>query len=121
MGWQRGPLRDRLRDARNGSPTDPPPPCEISSLADKREQLISLKVEFADAANSSLDYAIIADFDGSLAHHYEFITRALLRLAVDCCLANHREIPFTQITLHNAYPSTSPPSHERPAAKAKLP
>jgi len=94
---------------------------EISSLIDEREQLISLKVEFADASSSSLDYAIIADFDGSLAHRYEFLSRALQRLAVDCCLANHWEIPFTQITLHNAYPSTSPPSHEHPAPKAKLP
>jgi predicted nucleic acid-binding Zn-ribbon protein len=94
---------------------------EISSLIDEREQLISLKVEFAEASSSSLNYAIIADFDGSLAHRYEFLSRALQRLAVDCCLANHWEIPFTQITLHNAYPSTSPPSQERPAPKAKLP
>lgn len=94
---------------------------EISSLIEKREQLISLKVEFAEASSSSLDYAIIADFDGSLAHRYEFLTRALQRLAVDCCLANHWEIPFTQITLHNAYPSTSPPSPDLPAPKAKLP
>ncbi len=94
---------------------------EISTLIEKREQLISLKVEFADAASSSLDYAIIADFDGSLAHRYEFLSRALQRLAVDCCLANHWEIPFNQITLHNAYPSTSAPSHERRAPKAKLP
>lgn len=94
---------------------------EISSLIEKREQLISLKVEFAEASSSSLDYAIIADFDGSLAHRYEFLTRALQRLAVDCSLANHWEIPFTQITLHNAYPSTSPPSHDLPAPKVKLP
>ena len=94
---------------------------ELGTLLEKREQLISLKVEFAKASNSSLDYAIIADFDGSLAHRYEFLNRALQRLAVDCCLANHWEIPFTHVTLHNAYPSTTPPSPERPPLKAKLP
>jgi hypothetical protein len=94
---------------------------EIPTLIEEREQLIRLKVEFAEASTSSLDYAIIADFDGSLAHRYEFLTRALQRLAVDCCLANHWEIPFTQITLHNAYPTTTPPSHDLPAPKAKLP
>lgn len=92
-----------------------------SSLADKREQRISLKIEIANAANPSLDYPIIADFDRSLAHHHKFLIRARQLLAVDCCLANHREIPFTQITLHNAYPSTSPPSHERTAPGAKRP
>ncbi len=94
---------------------------EMSALIEKREKLISLKVEFAEASSSSLDYAIIADFDGSLAHRYEFLVRALHRLAVDCSLANHWEIPFTQITLHNAYPSTTPPSYDLPAPKAKLP
>jgi len=94
---------------------------EIAALIEKREQLFSLKVEFADAGPSSLDYAIIADFDGSLAQRYEFLSRALQRLAVDCCLANHWEIPFTQITLHNAYPSTPSPSPALSASKAKLP
>jgi len=76
MGWQRGPPRDRLRDARNGSLTDPPPPREILFLADKREHPISLKVEFANAANSTLDCAINAGFDGSLAHRNEFLRNA---------------------------------------------
>lgn len=111
-----------MRNARKGSPTPPPSRRQTgSSLADKREQRISLTIEFADAANSSLDYAIIADFDRSLAHHHKFLIHALQRLAVDCCLANHREIPFTQINPRNAYPSTSPPSHERTAPGAKRP
>jgi hypothetical protein len=113
-----------MTNARKGSPSAPPPAPRRqtgSPLADKREPRISLKIEFADASNSSLDYAIIADFDKSLAHHHKFLIRAQQRLVVDCCLANQREIPFTQINPRNAYPSTSPPSHERTAPKTKRP
>ena len=93
----------------------------ISTRFWKREQLIRLKVEFAEASTSSLDCAIIADFDGSLARRYEFLIRALQLLAFDYCLANHWEISFIQITLYNAYPTTTPPSHDLPASRAKLP
>lgn len=94
---------------------------EMCTLIEDRELLISLKVEFASAGASSLNYVVIADLDGSLAHRYEFLTRALQRFAVDCCHANHWEIPFTQITLHNAYhePQTIHPEVGTP--KPKLP
>ena len=94
---------------------------EIAPLISNREQLLSLKVEFASAGASSLDYAIIADFDGALAPRFEFLARALQRLAVDCCNQNHWEIPFTQITLHNAYPQEEKAPLEMPEKKPKLP
>lgn len=76
---------------------------EICGIIEDRELLVNLKVEFSSAGASSLNYSLIADFNGSLADRYEFLTRALQRFAVDCCHANHWEIPFTQVTLHNAY------------------
>ena len=94
---------------------------EMCTLIEDRELLISLKVEFASAGASSLTYVIIADLDGTLAHRYEFLTRALQRFAVDCCHANHWEIPFTQVTLHNAYYEPVKSSPEVGTPKPKLP
>jgi predicted nucleic acid-binding Zn-ribbon protein len=95
---------------------------ELCSLIDDREKLLSLKVEFASAGASSLDYSIIADFDGSLAAKIQVIERALQRFAVEACNENGWEIPFTQVTLHNAFPTDEDPDKAvtKPAAP-KLP
>lgn len=94
---------------------------EVCSLIGDRDKLLSLKVEFAAAGASSLDLAIIADFDGSLAAKYQVIERALQRMAVDCCNANGWIIPFTQITLHNAYPQEDNPEAVEEEKKPRLP
>lgn len=62
----------------------------------------SLKVEFAMANTSSLDYEVLLDVDGELAPKFNPISRALQRIGVDAC--NHFDlvIPFQQITLHEA-------------------
>lgn len=94
---------------------------ELCALIGDREKLLNLKVEFASAGASSLDLAIIADFDGSLAAKYQVYERAIQRFAVECCNENGWGIPFTQITLHNAFPE---PRKEVPAQieeKPKLP
>lgn len=88
---------------------------EIFALVENRELVLSLKVEFASAGASSLDYAIIADFDGALASKIQVLERALQRFAVDCCNANGWVIPFTQVTIHEA--SSDP--DESPAPKAE--
>lgn len=75
---------------------------EQGLLAEFGEQFLCLKVEFAAAASSSLDYEIIADFSGELGSRYRFINRLLQRLAVDSCNRHGWVIPFTQITLHQA-------------------
>jgi len=75
---------------------------DLPTLLEERDQLRSLKVEFASAGSSSLDFAIIADFDGSLAPQYDFLSRALQRIAVECCIEHGWEIPFPQITVHQA-------------------
>lgn len=60
----------------------------------------SLNVEFEEAAGSSLNLAIIADFDGNLAKDYAKLKRRLQKLAVDACNTFHYNIPFPQLSLH---------------------
>ena len=66
------------------------------------DKLLNLRVEFERANTSSLDIVVIADFDGSLADLYNRLRRAIQRWCVEACTANHWEIPFTQLTLHQA-------------------
>ncbi|MCB9915872.1 MAG: hypothetical protein H6828_12140 [Planctomycetes bacterium] len=61
-----------------------------------------LKVEFLEAGASSLDYALLADFEGQVAPRYNELERALQRLAVDACNAEGWGIPFSQVTVHMA-------------------
>lgn len=75
---------------------------DLNALVGEREHLRSLKVEFAAASPSSLDLAIIADFDGSLASRYDVLERAIHRSAVECCHDQGWEIPFPQIVVHRA-------------------
>ena len=65
-------------------------------------QMLNLRVEFERASSSSLDLVVIADFDGALADLYNRLRRAIQRWCVEACSKNHWEIPFTQLTLHQA-------------------
>lgn len=67
-----------------------------------KEGLKSVKVEFASAGGSSLDYAILADFDGSLGSRMNFLERLIQSVCVDVCNEQGWGIPFQQITLHQA-------------------
>lgn len=67
-----------------------------------RDSVKSINVEFASAAASSLDYTILADFDGTLAPRYKAIERRIQSTCVDVCNEQGWGIPFTQITIHNA-------------------
>ena len=62
--------------------------------------LKNLEVEFYAAADSSLNYEIEVDLDGSAACEYEEVGRTLSRLLVDCCNENGWGIPFPQMTVH---------------------
>ncbi|QOJ19415.1 MAG: hypothetical protein HRU77_01120 [Gammaproteobacteria bacterium] len=64
--------------------------------------LIDLAVHFAQANMSSLDYKIIASFDGTVAGEFFAIKRALQRYAVDVCNQQQWVIPFNQLVVHNA-------------------
>lgn len=67
-----------------------------------REGVRSVQVEFTCASASSLDYTILADFDGTLAHRYKALERKIQTVCVDVCHANGWIIPFPQITVHQA-------------------
>ncbi|MEM1442805.1 MAG: hypothetical protein AAGF67_10715 [Verrucomicrobiota bacterium] len=94
---------------------------QVCALIGDHDKLVSLKVEFASAGASSLDLAIIADFDGSLASKYQTFERAIQKFAVECCNENGWGIPFTQITLHNAYPEQEEAPSTPEEAAPKLP
>jgi small-conductance mechanosensitive channel len=64
--------------------------------------LVNLKVEFERANSSSLDLMVLADFDGAAADHYAPLGRSLQRWCVEACTRYGWEIPFTQLTLHQA-------------------
>lgn len=61
-----------------------------------------LLVYFEQANMSSLDYKIIALFDGSVAGFYNDISRDLQRFAVDVCNQQQWNIPFSQLVVHQA-------------------
>ena len=73
------------------------------------DQLLNLRVEFEQANTSSLDIVVIADFDGVLADLYNRLRRAIQRWCVEACTEYHWEIPFTQLTLHQAEGVASDP------------
>jgi small-conductance mechanosensitive channel len=66
------------------------------------DKLHNLRVEFEKANTSSLDIVVIADFDGELADLYGRLRRAMQRWCVEACNEHGWEIPFTQLTLHQA-------------------
>jgi len=66
------------------------------------EYLAAFSVEFGSAAASSLDLAIIANFNGKAAGRYFGIQRCIQRLAVEACNRHGWVIPFNQITVHSA-------------------
>ncbi len=64
--------------------------------------LETLTVEFKEAAASSLDMAILADFSGEMAQDYQTLQYLFQRIAVDASNEHGWDIPFTQITVHQA-------------------
>ncbi len=65
-------------------------------------QVQNLSVRFSEAAASSLDLACFASFSGDAAADFRFIKYIISRACVDAANTHGWEIPFTQITLHQA-------------------
>lgn len=63
---------------------------------------LSVTCEFAQANTSSLDIAVILDFEGDMAGLFYRLRRALQRWCVDCCTENKWDIPYNQIVVHTA-------------------
>lgn len=87
-----------------------------------RDSCLNLLVEFQMANSSSLDFLILADFDGELADSGMKIERAMQRWCVDCCTLNNWEIPFPQLRIHTAAeePTAIRPGVATPADVAEL-
>lgn len=66
------------------------------------ESLVNIQVSFSQANTSSLDYKIIALFNGKGAGDYYSISRALQRYAVEVCNQQGWEIPFSQLVVHTS-------------------
>jgi hypothetical protein len=67
-----------------------------------REAVRSVQIEFTAASSSSLDYTILADFDGSLAHRQKALQRQIQTICVDACNEHGWVIPFPQLKVHQA-------------------
>jgi hypothetical protein len=72
------------------------------SEAAGKDGLRSLKVEFAKAGGSSLDFAILADFTGDVASRRNVLERLIQKTCVEVCNEKGWVIPFAQITVHQA-------------------
>ena len=68
----------------------------------ERDELKHLSVVFSEAGASSLDYRVILDVAGSAASRMPRIEEKIAELLVDVCNEHGWEIPFQQITLHQA-------------------
>lgn len=66
------------------------------------DRLRGLRVDFKQAASSSLDIEISADFSGDAASNYVHIKRIIQRACVDVCTEKQWMIPFNQMTVHMA-------------------
>ncbi|WP_456387535.1 hypothetical protein [Desulfolithobacter sp.] len=66
------------------------------------EHLKNLRIEFMEAAESSLNLVVIADFDGEMAPLYNRMRRSLQKWCVEACTREGWEIPFPQLTVHKA-------------------
>ena len=66
------------------------------------DDLLNLRVEFAEAGASSLDLVVIADFKGSQAPLYNRLKRAIQRWCVDAATQYGWDIPFPQLTVHKS-------------------
>lgn len=75
-----------------------------------KEQLLSLQVFFTSAGASSLDYRVVADFCGKLAPRLNTLRDFIQATCVEVCNEHDWNIPFTQITLHQAENTVDQPT-----------
>jgi len=66
------------------------------------ESVANITVQFKEAGTSSLDVAVLADFNKNAGPKYAVLERAISRICVDTCNLNQWVIPFQQVTVHMA-------------------
>jgi hypothetical protein len=64
--------------------------------------LHNLDVQFTAANTSSLDYTILATFNGDAAKNYLDVQRAIQRICTEACTHHGWHIPFPQVVVHRA-------------------
>ena len=64
------------------------------------KDLLAVRVEFKEARSGSLDFAILVDFAGKAARHYDRLTRTIPRIALEACNEQGWVIPFPQLTFY---------------------
>lgn len=79
-----------------------------------KDQLFSLQVFFTSASASSLDYRIVADFSGELAPRINTLRDFIQATCVETCNQQDWNIPFTQITVHQAREEEKQDQEESP-------
>lgn len=70
-----------------------------SNLLSDGTRFINLRVEFEQAAASSIDIVVIVDFPGELAGRYQALNRRIAKICVEVATSKGWNIPFPQITL----------------------
>ena len=68
----------------------------------EEKYILEILVQFAEAGTSSLDYEVQVHLAGEAADDYERVQFALQAILVEACNENEWEIPFAQLTLHQA-------------------
>ena len=71
----------------------------LFDLIDEQE-LRDVRVELASAGDSSLNFAVLCELEGSAAIHYHELHRRVNILLVTACTQHDLGIPFPQLTLH---------------------
>ncbi len=66
------------------------------------DSIVNISVQFKEAGPSSLDVAVLADFNKNAEASYAFLERAINRICVDTCNLHNWVIPFQQVTVHMA-------------------
>ncbi len=67
-----------------------------------RELVKSVKVEFKEAGASSLDYSVLADFNGDAAPRFNALDRMIQTACISACNEKGWDIPFPQMVIHQA-------------------
>lgn len=66
------------------------------------DSIEGISVEFKEAGASSLDMAILAEFNGNAGSKYWVLERAIQKICVEVCNHHNWVIPFQQVSVHMA-------------------
>ena len=64
--------------------------------------IIRVNVELVEAASSSLDLLVLADFTGNAAPHYSALQRLTQRICMETAAANKWTVPYRHVVVHRA-------------------